>query len=102
MTEQLISELQSDFSRGGIEFLASVSRKSSILLEIIKPNLNYTDNNMPCVDDVRGFIKVNEGEFSSMEASFAFTTLMNSLLDRGYGGAVWWCIQNIEQISNKI
>jgi len=102
MTEQLISELQSDFSHTGIEFLASVARKSSLLFEIIKPNLDYIDNNQPYVDDARALIKLNESEFSSMEASFAFNTLMNSLLDRGYGGAVWWCIQNIEQVSNKI
>jgi len=102
MTEQLISELQCDFSHSGIEFLTSVARKSSILFEVIKPNLNYVDNNMPHLDDIRGFIKVNEGEFSSMEGAFAFTTLMNSLLDRGYCGVVWWCIQNIEQVSSKI
>lgn len=100
MTEQIISELQSDFSSAGIEFLRIVEIKSRVIFDFIKDNIYLeSDENM---NNVFVYIELKKNELNSLEAKFAFNLVMSSLLNRGKVGVVVWGIQNFDQIRSLI
>lgn len=100
--EDLVAELQNEFTQSGVEFLRITSNKSSALFEFIKPHLNDVDNNDTHPDNIRAYIKVNESELSSLEGAYSFNFVLNSLLDKGYNGAVMWCISKMYDVCELI
>lgn len=100
MTDQLIAELQNDFSSAGIEFLRKVEIKSSALFDFIKPHLD--DLTGVNENEIWALIAFRRDEFSSMEGSFAFNLVLSSLMMRGRCGAVLWAMENFEQIQTLI
>lgn len=96
MTDQLIAELQNDFSSAGIEFLRKVEIKSSALFDFIKPHLD--DLTGVNENEIWNYISDCRSEFKSVEGAFAFNLVLSSLLRRGYDGAVLWAIENSQEI----
>ncbi|NBO50117.1 MAG: hypothetical protein EBU80_10425 [Chitinophagia bacterium] len=96
MSEELITNLQFDFSSAGVEFLRVVEIKSSALFNALIPHLEDLDasNN----NSIENYINDCVNEIVSLEGKFAFKTVVESLFKRGFRGAVVWTVFNLDDI----